>query len=113
MNKNYGEYKKLIDYEMAEHARSHEQIEHLLRTGNTITKAIAMFNPLITTEISNKLDKLKNDKNEIIRYDAEYIEKEQLLALNAHSIDFVADKKAEEEKQRKINYKKFLRTAIN
>ena len=113
MNKGYKEYKKFIDLAMAEHTRNTKQLEYLLANGDPVTKVVAMFNPTIGKMTGDKLAELKNDKNPFVSFAADYIEKEQLLRFNAYSIDSVADKKIEEEKQNKIGYKKFLRVPIN
>ncbi|MCL4383375.1 MAG: hypothetical protein M1168_00080 [Candidatus Marsarchaeota archaeon] len=82
---------------MAELTQNKEYLEKLVRTNDPFIKLVAMFNPLVTNEISNKLDELKKDKNEIIRYDAEYIETQQMIMLEAQNIDSIADKKQDEE----------------
>ncbi len=102
-----------IEGYIAEHTRNEEQIKYLLRNGDLATKAIAMFNPLVANEISNKLDELKKDKNEIIRYDAEYIETALMLRIGALSIDGIADKKAEEYKEMLKNAPKQKQISIN
>jgi hypothetical protein len=113
MNKDYKEYKKAINLAMAEHTRSTEQLEYLLAKGDPVTKVVAMFNPAIGEMPGDKLAELKKDKNPFVSFAAEYIEKERLLRLDAHSIDGVADKKIEEEKRKQANYKKLLRVSIN
>ncbi len=82
---------------MAELTQNKEYLEKLVRTNDPFIKLVAMFNPLVTNEISNRLNELKKDKNEIIRYDAEYIETQQMIMLEAQNIDSIADKKQDEE----------------
>ncbi len=113
MDKYYKEYKKWINLATAEQTKNTKQLEYLLANGDPVTKVVAMFNPTIGKITGDKLAELKNDKNPFVSFAADYIEKEQLLRLNAYSIDSIADKKIEEEKQNKMNYKKFIRVSIN
>jgi len=92
--------KKIIEDTVAEYTKNEEQLKYLLRDGSTSTKLIAMFNPLILNIPLNAIDELKKDKNKFIKFNANVIEISKMLRLDAISIDSIADKEINKQKNK-------------